>query len=177
MVTTAPRPRSASDAADKAATGRTRARRSKAGAIAPTPPVDSLGSEVDARLDADGAPSVDVAALGEVLLGAWREQRLASRALTAREELHRVDGLTMAEHRANVTRQMHVLAKEGGVHRAFPADLGGEADHGGNIAGFEELVTADPSLQIKSGVQWGSSAPPCCTSAPARTTRSGCPAS
>jgi acyl-CoA oxidase len=28
-------------------------------------------------------------------------------------------------------------------------------DHGGNIAGFEELVTADPSLQIKAGVQWG----------------------
>ncbi|WP_082499070.1 MULTISPECIES: acyl-CoA dehydrogenase family protein [unclassified Rathayibacter] len=155
MVTTAPRPRSATDAADKAATGRTRARRSKTGAIAPTPPVDSLGTEVDARLDEDGAPSVDVAALGEVLLGAWREQRLASRALTAREELHRVDGLTMAEHRASVTRQMHVLAKERGVLRAFPKDLGGEADHGGNIAGFEELVTADPSLQIKSGVQWG----------------------
>src|SRR5690606_1061954 len=28
-------------------------------------------------------------------------------------------------------------------------------DHGGNIAAFEELVLADPSLQVKSGVQWG----------------------
>ena len=43
----------------------------------------------------------------------------------------------------------------GAVHRAFPAALGGADDHGGNIAGFEELVTADPSLQIKAGVQWG----------------------
>ncbi|QHC69421.1 acyl-CoA dehydrogenase [Rathayibacter sp. VKM Ac-2801] len=155
MVSTAPHPRSAADAADRAATGRTRARRSRSGSIAPTPPVDSLGSEVDARLDEDGAPAVDVAALGETLLGAWREQRLASRALTARPELHRTDGLPMKEHRLRVSEQMHVLAAEGGVHRAFPVDLGGEADHGGNIAGFEELVTADPSLQIKSGVQWG----------------------
>ncbi|BCW36351.1 acyl-CoA dehydrogenase [Arthrobacter sp. StoSoilA2] len=41
------------------------------------------------------------------------------------------------------------------MHRAFPTRLGGSDDHGGNIAGFEELVTADPSLQIKAGVQWG----------------------
>ena len=33
--------------------------------------------------------------------------------------------------------------------------VGGHDDHGGNIAGFEELVIADPSLQIKAGVQWG----------------------
>ncbi|AND17615.1 acyl-CoA dehydrogenase [Rathayibacter tritici] len=155
MVSTAPHPRSAADAADRAATGRTRPRRSRSGSIATTSPVDSLGSEVDARLDEDGVPAVDVAALGEILLGAWREQRLASRALTARPELHRTDGLPMTEHRLRVSEQMRVLAAEGGVHRAFPVDLGGEADHGGNVAGFEELVTADPSLQIKSGVQWG----------------------
>ncbi|MBF4463120.1 MULTISPECIES: acyl-CoA dehydrogenase [unclassified Rathayibacter] len=154
MVDTAPHPRSAADAADRA-TGRPRVRRSRSGAISPTPPVDSLGSEVDARLDEDGSPAVDVAALGETLLGSWREQRLASRELTARAELHRIDGLPMAEHRARVSQQMRTLAAEGGVHRAFPRDLGGDADHGGNIAGFEELVTADPSLQIKSGVQWG----------------------
>lgn len=155
MVSTAPHPRSAADAADRAATGRSRLRRSRTGSISPTPPIDSLGSEVDARLDADGAPSVDVSALGETLLGAWREQRLATRALTARADLHRLDGLPMNEHRARVSEQMRILAAEGGVHRAFPRDLGGDADHGGNIAGFEELVTADPSLQIKSGVQWG----------------------
>lgn len=155
MVSTAPHPRSAADAADRAANGRSRLRRSRTGSISPTPPIDSLGSEVDARLDADGAPSVDVAALGETLLGAWREQRLATRALTARADLHRLDGLPMNEHRARVSEQMRILAAEGGVHRAFPRDLGGDADHGGNIAGFEELVTADPSLQIKSGVQWG----------------------
>ncbi|ROS25743.1 acyl-coenzyme A oxidase [Rathayibacter sp. PhB127] len=154
MSTTAPRPHSAADAADRAGS-RPWIRRSRSGPITPPPPVDVLGSEVDARLDEDGAPGVDVAALGELLLGEWREQRLATRALTSRPELHRTDGLPMAEHRARVTQQMSILAAEGGVHRAFPVALGGDADHGGNIAGFEELVTADPSLQIKSGVQWG----------------------
>ena len=33
--------------------------------------------------------------------------------------------------------------------------MGGSNDPGGNVAGFEELVIADPSLQIKGGVQWG----------------------
>ena len=50
---------------------------------------------------------------------------------------------------------MQYLVDNGAVHRAFPSELGGSDDHGGNIAGFEELVVADPSLQIKAGVQWG----------------------
>jgi acyl-CoA oxidase len=33
--------------------------------------------------------------------------------------------------------------------------VGGGENPGGNIASFEQIVLADPSLQIKSGVQWG----------------------
>src|SRR5690606_21559039 len=51
--------------------------------------------------------------------------------------------------------QLHRLVEEKAVHRAFPKHLGGEGDHGGNIAAFEEVLLGDPSLQIKSGVQWG----------------------
>ncbi|NQX12613.1 acyl-CoA dehydrogenase family protein [Microbacteriaceae bacterium VKM Ac-2855] len=122
------------------------------------PPSDALGAEADEHLDSSAettTPAVDVAALGETLLGTWRDVRLAARELTGRPELHRIDGLTMAEHRARVSGQLHTLVEAKAVHRAFPTDLGGFADHGGNIAGFEELVTADPSLQIKAGVQWG----------------------
>ena len=61
----------------------------------------------------------------------------------------------MAEHRERVLGQLKLLVEQGAVHKAFPKELGGDADHGGNIAAFEELVLADPSLQIKSGVQWG----------------------
>jgi len=101
------------------------------------------------------APVVDVAALGEQLMGTWRDIRRTSRALAARPEIKRVEGQSLDEHRKRVMEQLHLLVEEGAVHRAFPKSVGGEENHGGNIAGFEELVLADPSLQIKSGVQWG----------------------
>lgn len=104
---------------------------------------------------ADASPAVDVAALGEQLLGKWAHIRRQSRELSGRPELHKTEGLTHTEHRRRTFGQLKYLVENNAVHRAFPASLGGSDDHGGNIAGFEELVTADPSLQIKAGVQWG----------------------
>ena len=100
-------------------------------------------------------PAVDTAALGEQLLGKWAAIRHQARDLAGRPELHKTEGLTHTEHRTRVTGQLQFLVDNGAVHRAFPAHLGGADNHGGNIAGFEELVVADPSLQIKAGVQWG----------------------
>ena len=101
------------------------------------------------------APVVDVTALGEQLMGRWGDIRRIGRALAARPDMRRIEGQTVAEHRERVMGQLHLLVKAGTVHRAFPKSLGGEENHGGNVVGFEELVLADPSLQIKSGVQWG----------------------
>ncbi|MEA5454413.1 acyl-CoA dehydrogenase [Sinomonas sp. JGH33] len=98
---------------------------------------------------------VDVASLAEQLLGGWAETRRVARELAGRPELHKLEGLTYREHRQRVFGQLKYLVDHKAVHRAFPRELGGNEDHGGNIAGFEELVTADPSLQIKAGVQWG----------------------
>ena len=100
-------------------------------------------------------PVVDVSALGEQLMGRWVDIRREARALSARPEVQKIPGLSMEDHRKRVMEQLHILVKEGAVHRAFPKSVGGHENHGGNIAGFEELVIADPSLQIKSGVQWG----------------------
>ncbi len=100
-------------------------------------------------------PVVDVAALGQHLMGRWADIRRVSRAVAARPEMKRVEGLSMADHRARVLGQLGLLVKEGAVHKAFPKSVGGLEDAGGNIAQFEELVLADPSLQIKAGVQWG----------------------
>ncbi|GAB3122242.1 acyl-CoA dehydrogenase family protein [Glaciibacter psychrotolerans] len=101
------------------------------------------------------APHVNVESLSRALLGTWADVRLAARELTARPDMQRIEGLSMEDHRARVFEQLKVLAANGHVHRAFPTYLGGHDDHGGNIAGFEELVIADPSMQIKGGVQWG----------------------
>lgn len=106
-------------------------------------------------IDAQSAPVVDVAALGRQLLGTWADIRLQARARAAQPEYQRIEGQTMAEHRERVLGQLKLLVESGAIQKAFPKELGGEDDHGGNIAAFEELVLADPSLQIKSGVQWG----------------------
>lgn len=98
---------------------------------------------------------IDVGWLKQFLLGRWHEERSASRVLAGKPEMQRIDGLTMAEHRKRVFEQLKLLVEAGSVHLAFPKSVGGGENHGGNIAAFEELVTADPSLQIKSGVQWG----------------------
>jgi acyl-CoA oxidase len=136
--------------------------RSKKAAAAPVTGIAEAQDEVLAdRIEASEhlskplTASVDVELLGQYLLGSWPEARLGARALAARPELQRIDGQTLAEHRATVRHQLELLVEHRGVHKAFPKFLGGDEDHGGNIAGFEELVTADPSLQIKSGVQWG----------------------
>lgn len=100
-------------------------------------------------------PRIDVPTLSRELLGRWHEARATSRALAEREELHKIEGQPVAEHRQRVLENLFVLVREGAISRAFPERFGGHDDHGGNIAAFEELVTADPSLQIKSGVQWG----------------------
>ena len=104
----------------------------------------------------DSGASVDVARLGEVLLGRWAEIRKAARDLAGRPgappDRRPADGRAP---RTRVGPAASILVDNGAVHRAFPQRLGGEDNHGGNIAGFQELVIADPSLQIKAGVQWG----------------------
>jgi acyl-CoA oxidase len=121
-----------------------------------TPARDPEASPIQAPAsDTTAAPKIDVEALGRQLLGTWADIRLAARDRAAHPDLQRIEGQTMAEHRERVLKQLKILVEHGAVHRAFPKSVGGKDDHGGNIAGFEELVIADPSLQIKSGVQWG----------------------
>ena len=103
----------------------------------------------------EAAPRVNTALLEELLLGRWSETRREARRLAADPRLHRLEGLSRQEHRDRVFEQLRLLVDEQAVQRAFPQEFGGQDAHGGNIAAFEELVTADPSLQIKSGVQWG----------------------
>jgi len=101
------------------------------------------------------APGVDVAALGERLLGRWAEARREARRVAQHPWLTRVPGESVPEHRDRTMRALHLLVETGGAAKAFPKRLGGDDDHGGNIAAFEELALGDPSVGIKGGVQWG----------------------
>ena len=109
------------------------------------------------RPTAASAPEagIDVARVNELLMGTWAHTRREARELIKDPAFWRDDSLGKDEHRERVLTQLHLLVENNAVHRAFPKEFGGEEDNGANIAGFEELVAADPSLQIKSGVQWG----------------------
>src|SRR5699024_5810183 len=52
-------------------------------------------------------------------------------------------------------RQTRKLAEENVSWPMLPEHRGGPSDNGANVAACQELVVADPSLQIKAGVQWG----------------------
>jgi acyl-CoA oxidase len=109
------------------------------------------------RPDAAGGARVDVPALHQQLLGRWPQWRQAARDRATDPDFWKDESLSMAEHRERTFEQLGRLAREGEhqVWLAFPERLGGGDAPGANLAGFEELTVADPSLQIKAGVQWG----------------------
>lgn len=104
---------------------------------------------------ADGSPRLDVEMVSEALLGSWADARRDARERAARPEMHRPMDASVAEHRERVFGQLRTLAEEEVSLPMLPEHLGGPNDNGANVAAFEELVVADPSLQIKAGVQWG----------------------
>ncbi|MCC2028735.1 acyl-CoA dehydrogenase family protein [Microbacterium sp. YMB-B2] len=103
----------------------------------------------------DKSPQIDVPRVTDLLLGTWADTRRTAREMIKDPAFWRDDSLGKDEHRERVLSQLHLLVQNSAVHRAFPKKFGGEDNNGANIAGFEELVAADPSLQIKAGVQWG----------------------
>ncbi|QUY62859.1 acyl-CoA dehydrogenase family protein [Gulosibacter molinativorax] len=101
------------------------------------------------------SPGINVGEVHRALLGTWPEERQRSRDIVADPTFWRDDTLPYTEHRERVLEQVKELSRRGTTGLAFPKRLGGGENPGGNIAAFEEIFLADPSLQIKSGVHFG----------------------
>ncbi|TLP73183.1 acyl-CoA dehydrogenase [Nesterenkonia sphaerica] len=114
-----------------------------------------MGAHEDVTTGPIDTAAVDTAHLEELLLGRWAETRRTAREVLKDPVFHKVENQTKEDQRERTFKQCHALVEAKAVHRAFPEEFGGDNDNGANIAAFEELVTADPSLQIKAGVQWG----------------------
>jgi acyl-CoA oxidase len=122
----------------------------------PEAPAGASASAASAPPASGGAAlKLDVELVARKLLGSFAQVRLDAREVARDPRFHRAEGLTLDEQRERTLAQMRIQAEQGFQLRAFPKRLGGFEDAGGNLAGFEELVSADPSLQIKGGVQWG----------------------
>lgn len=132
------------------------AERTAAPATVQAPPLDSVTPKTaPTATPKPGSPRLNIEAVTESLFGTWADTRREAREMVKDPVFWRDDSLGKDEHRERVLNQLHELVKRGAVQRAYPKKFGGSANNGANITGFEELVTADPSLQIKSGVQWG----------------------
>ncbi|WP_453984093.1 acyl-CoA dehydrogenase family protein [Brevibacterium casei] len=103
----------------------------------------------------DFALDLDSAAIQSILDGAWADARHLGRQLALDETTHLDPADDLETTRANTLASVGLMASTELPLAALPQSLGGTNEHARTVAGFEETVTASPSLQIKAGVQFG----------------------
>ncbi|WP_159501181.1 acyl-CoA dehydrogenase [Microbacterium sp. 18062] len=128
--------------------------RTKKPATSPRTPAGGAPTAAHSAAEAS-EPRIHVSEVTDLLLGTWGSTRREAREMIKDPAFWRIEGQSVAEQRERVLGQLHLIVEKGAAARAYPKEYGGNGDNGANIAGFEELVLADPSLQIKAGVQWG----------------------
>lgn len=127
------------------------------GSSAPLPKPSPTDALADApREGLTRQPVIDVPGLTEQLLGHWSSERKLARRLATDPRYYKVEGLTPADHRERVMAQLRTFAATKMPYRPFPPSVGGAGEYGGSVAAAAEIaVIADPSIQVKAGVQWG----------------------
>lgn len=97
---------------------------------------------------------IDAAALRRTLDGRWAAARDELRAVLAQGDFSPALDATTEQQRARVLEQLRELAGHGLARFGFPAAYGGAEDVGASVVAFE-ILAGNPSLMVKSGVQWG----------------------
>src|SRR3546814_8005389 len=100
-------------------------------AVRPTTPAE------EQRTPAGGAPTaahsaaeaseaqIDVAAVTDMLLGTWDDERRTAREMIKDPAFWRVDGLSTEEHRERVLSKLHRPVEHKAPHHASPKAFGG----------------------------------------------------
>ena len=99
--------------------------------------------------------SLDPQAINDALDGRWAEARRQGRTLALEESTHEDPADDLETTREKTLAGVRLMASTGLPMMSAPTSMGGRNQHAMNVAGFEETVTASPSLQIKAGVQYG----------------------
>ena len=99
--------------------------------------------------------SLDPKAINDVLDGHWAEARRLGRTLAEASSTHDDPADDLDTARAKTLDGVMMMAETGLPMTGLSPEMGGKNEHATNVAGFEETVTANPSLQIKAGVQFG----------------------
>lgn len=99
--------------------------------------------------------TVDPSHIRAVLDGQWADYRMNGRAFVDKEHAVLSETGDLEQLRAETLAGVQALIDTGISSLPLPVDQGGQNNHAGYVAAFEELVTAEPSIQIKAGVQFG----------------------
>ena len=99
--------------------------------------------------------SLDPQAINDVLDGRWAEARRKGRSLAFDPTTHDDPADDLETARAKTLTGVGMMAETRLPMTSLSPQMGGKNEHATNVAGFEETVTANPSLQIKAGVQFG----------------------
>ena len=99
--------------------------------------------------------NLDPQAINSVLDGRWATARRRGRELAHESITHEDPADDLETTRARTLTGVGLMADTGLPMVSLPPEMGGRNEHATNVAGFEETVTASPSLQIKAGVQFG----------------------
>lgn len=99
--------------------------------------------------------TVDPSRVRAVLDGQWADYRMNGRAFVDKEHAVLSETGDLEQLRAETLAGVQALIDTGISSLPLPVDQGGQNNHAGYVAAFEELVTAEPSIQIKAGVQFG----------------------
>lgn len=99
--------------------------------------------------------TLDTAFLRDFLHGAHAEARTTGRTLAADERLHLKPEWDLERKRQVTLDAVTLIGASGLPLKALPTHMGGDEDFMAYLAGFEEIAVAEPSVQIKAGVQFG----------------------
>lgn len=106
-------------------------------------------------MNAKAPLSVDVDYLRRFLEGDRASVREKGREFAAHSALRLKPEWSLERKRQATLEGVVALANAGFTQLAMPTHMGGPEDYASYVAGFEELVLAEPSIQVKAGVQYG----------------------
>ena len=95
--------------------------------------------------------SLDPKAINDVLDGHWAEARRLGRTLAEASSTHDDPADDLDTARAKTLDGVMMMAETGLPMTGLSPEMGGKNEHATNVAGFEETVTASPSLNVRSG--------------------------
>ena len=117
---------------------------------------------------------IDIPVVTEALLGTWADIRREAREMIKDSAFWRIEGQAIPEHRERTLSQLHLLVKAGANSRANRRNTAGRRTRAAISPDSRSSSPPTRACRSSRACSGGCSARRSCSSAPSRTTTSGC---